>query len=105
MAVRLGIIALASATAVIHIVLAIPLSMVGFYFNGLGYLTLIAALYLPTLARYRRALRWVLIGYTSLTIILWVVLGRPYTAIGYVDKAIELGLLALLWIDHRHSRR
>ena len=105
MAVRLGIIALASATALVHIVLAIPLTMVGFYLNGLGYLTLVAALYLPMLARYRRALRWALIGYTSLTIILWVILGRPYTTIGYVDKAIELGLLALLWIDDRRSSR
>lgn len=105
MAVRFGIIALASATALIHIALAIPLTMVGFYLNGLGYLTLVAALYLPTLAHYRRALRWALIGYTSLTVILWVVIGRPYTVNGYIDKAIELGLLTLLWIDDRRSSR
>ena len=105
MAVRSGIIALASATALIHIALAIPLTMVGFYLNGLGYLTLVAALYLPGLARYRRALRWALMGYTALTIVLWAVIGRPYTTIGYVDKAIELGLLALLWIDDRRSSR
>ena len=105
MAVRLGIVALASATALIHIVLAIPLTMVGFYLNGLGSLTLVAALYLPLLARYRRALRWTLFGYTSLTIVLWVILGRPYSTIGYLDKAIELGLLALLWIDQRRSGR
>ena len=105
MAVRLGIIALAATTALIHIALAIPLTMVGFYLNGLGYLTLVAALYLPPLAHYRPLLRWVLMGYTGLTIVLWVFLSRPYTTIGYVDKAIELGLLALLWIDHRRSGR
>jgi hypothetical protein len=104
MVVRLGIIALASATALIHIVLAIPLSMVGFYLNGLGYLALVAALYLPRFARYRRVLRWVLMGYTGLTIILWAVLGRPYTTIGYLDKAIELGLLTVLWFDRSRSR-
>lgn len=105
MAVRFGIIALASATALIHIALAIPLTMVGFYLNGLGYLTLVTALHLPGLARYRRALRWALIGYTSLTIILWVVIGRPYTTIGYIDKVIELVLLTLPWIDDRRSSR
>ena len=42
-------------------------------------------------------------GYTALTIILWARIGRPYTTIGYVDKAIELTLLVLLWIDHRRS--
>lgn len=105
MAVRLGIIALASATALIHIVLAIPLTMVGFYLNGLGYLTLAAALYLPGPARYRRVLRWVLMGYTGQTILLWVVVGRPYTTIGYLAKVIELGLLTLLGIDHRRSGR
>jgi hypothetical protein len=42
-------------------------------------------------------------GYTALTIILWLLIGRPYTTIGYVDKAIELTLLALLWIDGRRG--
>lgn len=105
MAVRLGIVALALATAAIHAVLAIPLSMVGFYLNGAGYVALVAALYLRPLAQYRRPLRWLLMGYTALTIVLWALIGRPYTTIGYVDKAIELALLALLWVDHRRSKR
>ncbi len=37
LAVRLAIVALAVATALIHIVLAIPLTLVEFYLNGLGY--------------------------------------------------------------------
>jgi len=102
-AVRGGIIALALTTAIIHIVLAIPLTMVGFYLNGLGYIALATALYLPVLARYRRQIRWLLMGYTALTIVLWAVIGRPYTTIGYVDKAIELVLLGLLWLDRRRS--
>jgi hypothetical protein len=103
MAVRPAIVALAVATALIHILLAIPLTMVGFYLNGLGYIALATALYLPPLARYRRALRWLLMGYTALTIILWLLIGRPYTTIGYVDKAIELALITLLWIDGRRG--
>lgn len=103
MAVRLGIVALALATAAIHVLLAVPLSMVGFYLNGAGYVALLGALYLPPLAPYRRPLRWLLMGYTALTIILWALIGRPYTTIGYIDKAIELALVVLLWIDLRRS--
>jgi hypothetical protein len=102
---RIGIVALALATAIIHIVLAIPLTLIGFYLNGLGYIGLTAALFLPQLHQYRRHVRWLLMGYTGLTIVLWAVLGQPYTAIGYVDKAIELALVGLLWLDQRRSSR
>jgi len=101
--VRLGIVGLALTTAIIHIVLAVPLTLVGFYLNGLGYIVLAAALYLPQLRGYRRRLRWLLMRYTALTIVLWVALGQPYTSIGYIDKAVELALLGLLWLDHRNS--
>lgn len=104
-AVRLGIVGLALATAVIHIILAIPLTMVPFYLNGLGYIGLATVLYLPALAGYRKLVRWALMGFTALTIVLWALVGQPYTTIGYVDKAIEVALLALLWIDHRRSGR
>ena len=103
-AIRLGIVALTLATAAVHIVLAIPLAMIGFYLNGVGYVALVTALYLPSLTPYRRPLRWLLMGYTALTIILWALIGRPYTTIGYIDKVIELALLVLLWIDHRYSK-
>jgi hypothetical protein len=38
---RGAIVVLALATAIIHIVLAIPLSVIGFYLNGLGYIGLL----------------------------------------------------------------
>ena len=104
LSLRLGIVALAAATAIIHLVVApTPDGGVIFYFNALGYIALVTALFLPPLRRYHRLLRWLLMGYTALTIVLWALLGMPYTALGYVDKAIELGLLGLLWIDHRRS--
>ena len=64
-----GIILLTIATAGIHISLLFP--DVLFILNGLGYLTLLAALYLPipALANYRSLIRWVLMGFTALTII------------------------------------
>ena len=102
-AMRGGIVALALASAVIHIALAIPEMIVPFYLNGLGYVALATAYTLPQLGRYRRQVRWLLIGFTALTIVLWVMLGQPYTTIGYIDKAIELALLGLLWLDGRQA--
>src|SRR5688500_9261835 len=100
---RIGIVALALATAIIHVVLAYSANLVEFYANGLGYLVLVTALYLPRLERFRSRIRWLLINYTVLTILLWAAFGQPYTTIGYVDKAIEVGLAVLLWLDHRRS--
>ncbi len=102
-ALRAGIVLLTLATAIIHLQLAFPDP--GFILNGLGYLALLAALYLPVprLAHRRNVVRWVLIGYTALTILLWVVLGAR-TPIGYVDKAIEVALIALLLLEAARSR-
>ena len=99
---RVGIVLLTLATALIHLQLAFPDP--AFILNGLGYLTLLAALYLPVgrLARYRNVVRWVLIGFTALTIFLWILLGAR-TPIGYVDKAIEVALIVLLLLEARRS--
>ncbi len=102
-ALRAGIVLLTLATAIIHLQLAFPDP--GFILNGLGYLALLAALYLPVprLARRRNVVRWVLIGYTALSILLWVVLGAR-TPIGYIDKSIEVALIALLLLEAAKSR-
>lgn len=101
---QLVIIALTIATALIHIVLAIGTSdlvtTVMFSLNGLGYLALVTLLYLPPLAGYRRRVRWALMAYTAVTILGWVVVGER-SLIGYLDKVIELGLLALLFLESR----
>ncbi len=99
-ALRVGILLLTLATALIHLQLAFPDPV--FILNGLGYLTLLAALYLPVsrLARYRNVVRWVLVGYTALTILLWVLFGAR-TPIGYIDKAIEITLILLLLLEAR----
>jgi hypothetical protein len=101
-ALRVGIVLLTLATALIHLQLAFPDP--AFILNGLGYLTLLAALYMPVprLARYRNVVRWVLIGFTALTILLWILLGAR-TPIGYADKAIEVALILLLLLEARRS--
>jgi hypothetical protein len=97
-----GIILLTVATAVIHFSLLFPDAL--FILNGLGYLGLLAALYLPIsqLKSHRRLVRWVLLGYTALTVIPWVIMGSRIL-IGYVDKAIEIVLIILLWLESRQT--
>jgi hypothetical protein len=99
---QVAIILLTLATAAIHFSLTFPSAM--FIANGLGYLVLLAALYLPIpqLAGYRRWVRWILMGYTALTIVLWVAMGSRIP-IAYVDKAIEVALLVLLAWESRRA--
>ncbi len=102
------ILILGLATALVHLILLnLSLGKVDLLFtlNGLGYLVLLAAYFLPLpFAKDNRGLaRWALMGFTALTIIAWVFLGRPYTTLGYVTKLIELGLIAFLWMDKSPS--
>jgi len=104
-----GIFVLTVATAVIHLYLALSaIGSMGFNFgvmlfilNGLGYLGLLAVLQLPIrqLARFRSAARWALIVFAALTIVLFFIMAPVYMIIGYVDKAIEVALIALLLAD------
>ena len=102
---RIGVILLTVGTALIHLYLGLqgfPL----FVLNGLGYLGLLAALILPIprISEYRNLVRWVLVGYTALTIFLWILVGAR-NAIGYTDKIIEVCLIVLLLIDARRPSR
>ncbi len=100
---RIGIIILTLGTAFIHLTLAFPDAV--FILNGLGYLALLAALYLPIpqLTQYRHLVRWTLVGYTALTIFLWFLFGAR-TPIGYIDKLIEVALIVLLIVEVRRNR-
>jgi hypothetical protein len=101
---RIVIAVLTLGTALIHLQLNFPDPV--FILNGLGYLTLLAALYLPIpqIARYRDVVRLVLTGYAALTIFLWILLGAR-TPVAYVDKVIEIALISLLLLDAHRSRR
>ena len=105
-----GILLLTLATAGIHLYLALTaftymglnFGVTLFILNGLGYLGLLAVLLLPIpqLARFRSAARWALVAFAALTIVLFFVMApKPYTIVGYVDKAIEVALIALLLAD------
>ena len=104
---KLGIIVLTVVTAGIHLYLGLSSGLPPFVLNGLGYLTLLAALYgpIPQLVPYQNAIRWLLIGFAALTIVLWLVItGGNSTAIGYIDKVVEVLLIILLVAESRASR-
>jgi len=102
-ATRIGILLLTLVTATVHLVL-LNIQMGGldilFTLNGLGYLGLLAAYFLPLpLARENRSLvRWAFIAFTAITVLAWAFIGLR-TALGYLTKIDELVLIWLLWTD------
>lgn len=96
---QIAIAILTLATALIHFSLLFPNPM--FILNGLGYLVLLAAYFLPLpFAKDNRGLvRWVFIGYTLVTILAWVAIGDKAWVVGYLTKLIEIVLVILLWTD------
>jgi hypothetical protein len=110
---QIGIIVLAVITAILHLFLAVnigtpslsPFPLI-FYLNGLGYLVLVAALYLPQFFSVQSLVRWILIIYTALTIMLYFVMRAGHTDLfGYSDKLVEVVLFVLLIIEDRQARQ
>jgi len=105
--VGIGILVLTLITASAHIYMGFQLDEALhtlFLLNGLGYLALLTAFFL-----FQHSLvRWVLLGYTSLTIMLWFLLSGPVA--GSIDpfdlvvKTVEGALVILLFIDGRRNR-
>lgn len=100
--VQLAIVVLALATALVHIWLAVQDTMVAFYLNGAGYIAMLIALYLPQLSRWQRLTRIGLLGYTLLTIVLWVLIGAQ-TQLAYADKLVEVLLVLALVLEWRQA--
>lgn len=103
-----GILLAGLATAILHLELFAKLGFKDpIVLNGLGYLGLLGAYFLPIdfFQQRHKLVWWALVGYTVLTIVLWVILGSkdfvPGTssAIGYYAKIAEVFLLAFLWAD------
>ena len=101
-----GIILLTLITAYLHISLYPDF---GFTLNGIGYISLLAAYFLPIAFLQDKEIHliiwWGLLIYTVVTIILWIFIGDWYfvlgtsSATGYYAKTDEILLLAFLWLD------
>ena len=107
-----GIVLFALATAFLHLFLFTRLGPDPITLNGLGYLALLGAYFLPIalFQQNHRLVWWGLFGYTALTFVLWVIMGeKRFTfdfsnaAIGYYAKTAELFLMGFLWADRPKS--
>jgi hypothetical protein len=106
--VQFGIMITAVITAGIHLYLGITLPYPLFILNAIGYLGLLIALFIqvPLAQKNRSLIRWVMMGFTAVTIVAWLAIGKkslPGNWIGYVTKFDEVILLALLWMDRSRS--
>lgn len=93
---RLGIVALTLATAYIHTTLGGMM----FTANAVGYLVFAVAMVAPLdlASRYRWLIRVALVLFALATIGGWLMFGARYW-MGYLDKALEIALIALLVIE------
>jgi hypothetical protein len=103
---QIGIIVLTLATGLIHLIpLGLTYGNVLFILNGLGYLGLLGAMFLPLdfLDWLRGYARWALLAFTIITIIAYFVVNPDAwsSPFGLVTKAIEVVLAILLFMDSR----
>jgi len=106
-----GIILFGLATAILHLSLLSTMGFDPIVLNGLGYLALLGAYFLPIpfLQQRHNLVWWALMGYTVLTFVLWIIMGDknfvPGTssATGYYAKAAELFLMGFLLADRPKS--
>jgi hypothetical protein len=93
-------------TAIIHLVLLnVGMGKIDplFTLNGLGYLALLAALFLniPVVSKQQPLVHWAFLAFTAVTILAWVVMGRPYSVLGYLTKLDEVVLIVALYLRQR----
>lgn len=107
-----GIIIATLVTALLHLFLLSRLGLDPIALNGLGYLALLGAYFLPIQFFQQRhnLVWWAYIGYTVLTFVLWIILGDKHfafdfsnAAIGYYAKTAELFLMGFLLSDKPKS--
>jgi hypothetical protein len=103
-----GIIVSSLATAILHIICYPYFGWLdSIVLNGFGSLALLGAYFLPIpfLQNRRNITYWAIIGYTLLTIVLWIFLGdktfnfATTAAIGYYAKVAEMFLLIFMSFD------
>jgi hypothetical protein len=89
---RAVLVGLTLATAAIHA----SLGGLMFMANAVGYTTLAVAMIVPgPIGQVRWLVRVALMGFTAMTIGGWLVFGARFP-LAYVDKTIEVGLIAVL---------
>jgi len=111
--IQIAIAALVVMTAVVHLMAGIDDDVL-LLLNGLGYPIILAALYwqpFKPFKSFKGILYWLLIGYTTITIISffvihpWGIADGSLDWIGLVTKAAEVVLVALVLVDWWQHRQ
>jgi hypothetical protein len=102
--VRLSIVVCIVTTALIHLTLAVPAHLIGFYVNSAGFFVLLWWYIAPPRQLTREHVIFALRIWTTITLILWLIIGDR-SLIAFIDKVVELGLLGLLWLEERVGTR
>lgn len=93
--IRSVVVGLTLATAAIHASLGGLLFMA----NAAGYLTLAVAMIVPgPVGQVRWLVRLALLGFTAATIGGWILFGTRFP-LAYIDKGIEVGLIAMVALE------
>ena len=97
------LIAAALVTAIIHLYLGLAFSDVLFLLNALGFVGLTALYLLPIklLQPYRGLIRWMLMGYSLITIIMWAIMNGKFDVTGIAAKSAEALIIILLFLDRK----
>ena len=99
---QIALIVLTIITALIHFERAIedPDIRILFILNGLGYFALLAAFYMPAFQKFHKAIRWMFVSYTGVTILLyfvWVAMSGEWTIpLGPIAKIVEAIMIVLI---------
>ncbi|NBU65761.1 MAG: hypothetical protein EBS29_14850 [Chloroflexia bacterium] len=99
-AVRLSIFILIVITATIHLFLAFPAGLLGFYLIATGFYLIAIAYANPRNYFNRERVVLVLRLWTIATLVLWLILGDR-ALIAFLDKVAELLIIGLLWVEQR----
>ncbi|GAP07065.1 MAG TPA: hypothetical protein DEQ80_09545 [Anaerolinea thermolimosa] len=104
-AIHVAIILAAMVTTVIHFFLGLRFGDVLFLLNALGYVGLTGLFLIPLkfLVPFREWIRWILIAYSALTIVLWAIINGTLDAPGITAKSAEFLLIILLWVERKKS--
>jgi len=76
-----------------------------FLFNGLIYLGLLTAFFMPHFRAKHHLISFLLMGYALLTIVLWFLLGQPDELISCITNAVELVLVVFAFYEGYRALR
>ncbi len=93
-------------TAGIHLYLGIKFADVMFLLNSIGYVGLTGLFLIPLAItqRFHEVLRWVLIAFALITIIMWAIINGHLDVTGITAKSAEVLIIVLLLVDRQRSR-